>query len=311
MDYIIIDLEWNQCPAGRDLGERELPFEIIEIGAVRLGEDRQIKGKFHSLIKPKIYQTLHKRTWEIIHIDSKELEKGEPFEKAIKDFLDWCGEDYCFGTWGSMDLVELQRNMDYFGIKAFADKPFFYYDVQKLFALETEGCKNPHTLAYAVDYYELKRQEDFHRALADAQYTARIFQQISESIVKKYFSIDYYHNPKTKEDEVYVDYGTYCKFISKEYESKDGALRDKEIKKLECFCCHRTVRKKTGWFGSSMKKNYYCVGICPEHGNLKGRIRIHKTKEGRYFIVKIVSFVSKEGAKEIFKRYTEQKKKQE
>lgn len=307
MDYIIIDLEWNQCPSGRDQGKRDLPFEIVEIGAVKLDENRKLKGKFHSVIKPQIYKELHHKTWEIIQISQEELEKGEPFETAIRDFIAWCGEDYRFGTWGPMDLMELQRNMDYFGVNEVFTKPFFYYDIQKLFALETEGHKNPHTLAYAVDYYEMEHQEDFHRALADAQYTAQVFQEISESIVKRYFSIDYYHNPKTKAEEIYVDYGTYSKFISREYESKEAALRDREIRRLTCFQCKKTIRKKVNWFGSSMKKNYYCIGYCPKHGYLKGRLRICKTQEGRYFVVKIVSQTSKEGARELQERYQELK----
>ncbi|MFW5669416.1 MAG: exonuclease domain-containing protein [Acetivibrio ethanolgignens] len=311
MDYIIIDLEWNQCPLGRDLGERDLPFEIIEIGAVKLDENRQFKGKFHSLIKPQVYKDIHQKTWEIIHIDKEELEQGEAFETVIRDFFAWCGEEYRFGTWGPMDLIELQRNMEHFGITEVFQKPFFYCDIQKLFSLETEGHKNPHTLEYAVDYYEFAQKEEFHRALADAEYTARVFQEISERIVKRYFSIDYYHNPKTKEDEVYVDYGTYTKLISKEYDSREAALRDKRIQRLECHQCGKLIRKRINWFSNSMKKNYYCIGYCAEHGYMKGRIRVHKTRDGHYFVVKIVSQTSKEGAKEIQERYRELKKKQQ
>ena len=310
MDYIIIDLEWNQCPLGRNLGERNLPFEIIEIGAVKLDENRKIKGKFHSLIKPQVYHGLHHKTSEIIGIEEEELEKGEAFPTVIKSFLEWCGEDYRFGTWGPMDLIELQRNMDYFGMTDVFTKPFFYYDIQKLFSLETEGHKNPHTLEYAVEYYELKQNEDFHRALADAEYTVKVFQEISESIVKRYFSIDYYHHPKTKEDEVYVDYGTYTKFISKEYETKEAALKERRIRGLECICCKKVIRKKINWFSNSMKKNYYCIGGCSEHGYMKGRIRVHKTREGKYFVIKIISQISTEEAREIQERYEELKKKQ-
>lgn len=36
MNYIILDLEWNQCPTGKSNENSRLPFEIIEIGAVRL-----------------------------------------------------------------------------------------------------------------------------------------------------------------------------------------------------------------------------------------------------------------------------------
>ena len=45
MDYIVLDLEWNQSPRGK-AGERfGLPFEIIEIGAVRLDESRTVCGR--------------------------------------------------------------------------------------------------------------------------------------------------------------------------------------------------------------------------------------------------------------------------
>lgn len=35
MDYIVLDLEWNQAPGKFDK-ETMLPFEIVEIGAVKL-----------------------------------------------------------------------------------------------------------------------------------------------------------------------------------------------------------------------------------------------------------------------------------
>ena len=35
MNYIIFDLEWNQCPQGKTRENPKLPFEIIEIGAIR------------------------------------------------------------------------------------------------------------------------------------------------------------------------------------------------------------------------------------------------------------------------------------
>ena len=38
MNYIVFDLEWNQCPYGKERENRRLPFEILEIGAVKLDE---------------------------------------------------------------------------------------------------------------------------------------------------------------------------------------------------------------------------------------------------------------------------------
>ena len=38
MNYIAVDFEWNQNPYGKEAGNKRLPFEIIEIGAVKLDE---------------------------------------------------------------------------------------------------------------------------------------------------------------------------------------------------------------------------------------------------------------------------------
>ena len=49
MDYIVFDLEWNQNPNERARPNKLLPFEIIEIGAVRLDENRNILDTFHAI----------------------------------------------------------------------------------------------------------------------------------------------------------------------------------------------------------------------------------------------------------------------
>ena len=41
MDYIVVDFEWNQSAYGKGSTNKKLPFEIIEIGAVKLNEKRQ------------------------------------------------------------------------------------------------------------------------------------------------------------------------------------------------------------------------------------------------------------------------------
>lgn len=303
MNYIVIDLEWNQCPGGGTEVE-EFPFEIIEIGAVKLDEKREVLEKFHELICPQIYKELHPKTNEIIHIDMEELKSGNPFCEVIQRFLSWCGDDYYFATWGTSDLFELQRNMSYYQMSPLGNKPFLYYDVQKLFSLQTEGRKNARSLEYAVDYWKLEKNENFHRALWDAEYTTRIFQKIEKSMVDSYFSIDYYHNPKTEEDEVYIVYDNYSKFISKEYDSKEKLMENSKIKDIFCYRCGAKATKRIRWFSSNLK-NYYCLAYCKEHGYLKGRIRIHKTKDGKVFAVKIVSMITAEKAALLQEKFQE------
>ena len=112
MNYIVFDLEWNQAADLRTRRANSLLFEIIEIGGVKLDEDLDIISEFHELITPQVYTQMHYKIVEVTHMDMGRLkQEGRPFVQVIQEFLQWCGEDYTFCTWGSMDLTELQRNL--------------------------------------------------------------------------------------------------------------------------------------------------------------------------------------------------------
>ena len=69
MNYIIFDLEWNQCCGGRDMENPRMPFEIIEIGAVRVSEDREILDSYQQVIRPRVYKKLHYKIKEMAKND--------------------------------------------------------------------------------------------------------------------------------------------------------------------------------------------------------------------------------------------------
>ena len=294
MNYIIIDLEWNQCPDGKAKEEKMLPFEIIEIGAVKVNESRKIIGEFHEMIKPAVYTVLNEKIKEIVPVEMEELQQGSNFPDVIREFFEWCGEEYRFATWGPMDLVELQRNMRYYDIQVF-DKPFMYYDVQKLFALIYENNKTPRTLLYAVEQLKLEHSETFHRALADARYTAKIFQKLDAKIVEKYFSVDYFWNPKSKQEEIFLQFDGYSKYISMEFATKEQVMSDKDVRSYICNQCGKRASKKIAWFTNN-SKNYYGLFYCKEHGYLKGKIRMKKSITDGYFAVKTIKGITKEEA---------------
>ena len=76
MNYIIFDLEWNQSPEGKSGSDERMPFEIIEIGAVRLNEKREKTGEFQTLIKPQVYKWIHDSIHSVVHVDYKDLMNG-------------------------------------------------------------------------------------------------------------------------------------------------------------------------------------------------------------------------------------------
>ena len=160
MNYIIFDLEWNQGNADTEATVENLPFEIIEIGAVKLNDAGTMLGKFSRLIKPAVYHEMHQITGRLLHLRMQELEKGIPFVPAAKGFFTWCGEEeYRFCTWGSSDLTELQRNMKFYLMPPLSKGPFVFLDVQKLFSIAYEDGKSRRALEHAVDFLQLKKEK--------------------------------------------------------------------------------------------------------------------------------------------------------
>lgn len=306
-NYIIFDLEWNQSPQGKENSIESLPFEIIEIGAVKLNSEFQAISEFHRLIAPRVYKQMHFKISEVTHMSMAELQKtGKDFKTVIQEFIAWCGVDYTFCTWGSMDLTELQRNMSYYGIKLPFEKPLFYYDIQKLYALLDDNKATKTSLDTAVDQLQIPEDRPFHRALDDAYYTGKVMQTIDFKAVEPYISVDYYRLPQNREEEIYLEFPTYIKYVSRVFSTKEAALDDKIVTDMLCQRCNRMLRKKVRWF-SFNQKIYFCLAYCPEHGYVRGKIRMKKTEDGGIYAVKTMKLTDETGAQIIYGKKEELK----
>lgn len=300
MNYIVLDLEWNQSDTGKEPEAKELPFEIIDIGAVKLNGEREIVDEFNQIIKPSVYTHMHKITGELIHLCMQDLENGRPFAEVISDFFSWAGEDYIFCTWGPLDLYELQRNMHYYHLEPLSDAPIKFLDVQKLFSIAYEDKKSRRNLEFAIDYLKIEKDVPFHRAFSDAYYTARILACIDEGVLDNY-SIDTYILPKTRQEEIHVMFHDYMKYVSREFPSKQKALEDREVISTKCYLCHKNIRRKIRWF-SPNGKHYYSVSLCPVHGYMKSKIRIRKSENDGVFVIKTSKFISEQDCQKILQK---------
>ncbi len=291
-NYIVFDLEWNQgdAPACRD--GKSLNFEIVEIGAVKLNSKKEKIGEFSRLIKPQVHKHMHRITGKLIHLTMEDLENGDNFEEVAKEFLAWCGKDPMFCSWGPLDLTEFQRNLDFFGLPLLSDRPIAFFDVQKLFSLAYDDGKSRKSLETAVDELCLEKDIPFHRALADAEYTAKIFRTFGERVLKR-VSFDTYVTPKTKKQEIRVTFDNYEKYSSREFYTKEDIRENMEIMSTKCYLCHHNIRRKIKWF-SPNSKHYYAVAFCEKHGYMKAKVRIKKAENGRLFVVKTCRFISPE-----------------
>ena len=78
MNYIVLDMEWNQPWPGSPSAKKVLPVqirgEIIQIGAVRISTDREVGDEFQVLIKPKFYRRLNRR---VSKLTGRAYERGD------------------------------------------------------------------------------------------------------------------------------------------------------------------------------------------------------------------------------------------
>lgn len=310
MNYVVLDLEWNQSPYGKNDSIEDLPFEIIEIGAVKLDGSLNVVDSFDGLVKPQVYDEMHSKISEITRFNMKELkEKGRYFEEVIKDFLEWCGEDYMFCTWGTQDLTELQKNIKFYNLPYKFPLPFKYLDIQKLFSIRFEDGKIRSSLEKAVEVLKIKRKDDFHHALSDVKYTVKVMKKIKfDGIIERNFSIDLLKKPSNKKQEIYVVYDNYSKYITRLFSSKERAIADREVRTVRCYECQKLhpdepckVNKLENWF-SDNSKVYYYLGECETHGFIKGKIRMKKTDDDRVYVVKTVKLTDMEGASEVYQK---------
>ena len=305
MNYVILDLEWNQASVKRNENP-DITFEIIEIGAVKMDETGLILDEFDQLIIPVVYPELYSRVRDVVHLLAKQLERqGVPFSEAMERFWDWCGEDVMFCTWGSMDLTELQKNIRYHQLENRFPFPLFYYDIQKLYSLQYLDGKARCSLEAAVDELGLGIGEAFHRAVSDAYYTALVMATLSMKKLKPLVSVDYFRVPANRKEEIYLVFNRYSKFVSMAYPTREQAMQAHNVTSTVCYKCGRNVERRLNWFADNTK-HYYSLSYCPLHGWLKGKIRTKKALGSeQIFMIKTLKLVSPDDAAAIYCRHEE------
>lgn len=298
MNYIVLDLEWNQTPNGKGTEKKGIPFEIIEIGAIKLNERLEVIGRFSELIRPQIYRKMHKITRQILQIDVEDLKGCRTFPKVAAGFLKWCGQNYRFCTWSSMDLTELQRNFKYYRINPGWQMPLYYYDLQRVYNLQYEEEHNMRSLESAVDKLGISKEMTFHRASEDAEYTVEIMKRLDIKLMKENVSVDYFMNPKNRREEILTVYRDHSEFVSMEFDTREAAMNDRKLRSTPCFVCRKKTHKKMHWFATN-SGTYFCLAECPVHGLLLGRLRFKQTDEGKIFAIRTICSATEQDMKDL------------
>ena len=176
MNYIVVDLEWNQAMSSKSSVFNKLPIklrgEIIEIGAVRLDENLQPAEEFTIDVKPVYFKRMHYKVKKLTGFDKERLARGYSFRDAFEQFREWCGDGVTFLTWGCDDRGIMEQNIIIHDLDW--DWIADWINLQLIYNMQTDGDKNQKSLATAMEHFGIEQTRVAHDALGDAYNTALV-----------------------------------------------------------------------------------------------------------------------------------------
>ena len=301
MDYIVLDMEWNQPWPGSPSSKKVLPVqihgEIIQIGAVRIKADNQVADEFQVLVKPKYYRRLNRRVSKLTGIKEADLrDNGVPMKEAMSQFRTWCGTDVIFLTWGFDDIPILKENLKLYGIDdSWVER---WFNAQMIFNAQTDGATAQKALKTAMEIFGIEATRPAHDALGDAYHTALICakldlkrgtQEYGEALKSH---INGFHGTQLP--------GCIDRKVFYDYPDKRAALSAMSGKENKCPVCSRQMLGSR-WFAQPGHR-YMDLAKCPEHGQFLIRIRLSQQQEGTVRVSRLTYEATSEAAQTYARR---------
>ena len=301
MNYIILDMEWNQPWPGSPSSKKVLPVqirgEIIQIGAVRVTEDQQVADEFQVMIKPKYYRRLNRRVSKLTGIKESQLkETGIPFPEAMEQFRNWCGTDIIFLTWGFDDITILRENLRLYGLNE--DWTDRWYNAQMIFNAQTDGSSSQKALKTAMEIFEIEATRPAHDALGDAYHTALICARLD----LKRGTQEYQQALKSHENGFHGAElpGCISRKVFHDYTDKHAALSAMTGEENKCPTCGRQMLGSR-WFAQPGHR-YMDLATCPDHGKFLIRVRLSDQPDGTVRVSRLTYEATSEAAEAYARR---------
>lgn len=300
MQYIVLDLEWNQPWPGSYAAKKVLPVEIhgeiIQIGAVRLLESGKVADEFQVLVRPKYYKKLNSRVSKLTGLhDALLREEGLPFPEALERFRTWIGGECVFLTWGFDDIKILEDN-----ILLHDGEPDWiteWYNAQMIFNAQTGCGTSQKALSSAMEIIGIERSRPAHDALGDAYHTALICSRLD---MKKGIA-EYEQALRSHSDGFHGNPPEGCigRTVFHGYEDKAKAITAMTELKSHCPQCGAPM-PNGAWIAQEGRR-YMTMAECPEHGRYLIRIRLQKETDGTLRVSRLIY----EGASDAAQKFDE------
>ena len=170
MNYIVFDLEAT-CWEGADVRQSE----IIEIGAVKINDQKQIVSEFARFIKPLRHPVLSDFCKNLTSITQENVDHAAYFNIVAEEFKHWIGYgvgEYILCSWGLYDKKQFQSDCQLYGMDTDWLMPHVNLKQQhgRIRKLQRAiGMKN------ALQLEGISLEGTHHRGIDDARNISKIF----------------------------------------------------------------------------------------------------------------------------------------
>lgn len=291
MNYIVVDLEWNQAMSSKSSVFNKLPIklrgEIIEIGAVKLDENMQPADEFTIDVKPVYFKRMHYKVKKLTGFDKERLAKGYSFRDAFEKFREWCGEDVTFLTWGCDDRGIMEQNIIIHDLDW--DWIADWINLQLIYNMQTDGDKNQKSLATAMEHFNIEQTRVAHDALGDAYNTALVCTKLDIAQgLAQYEDASRMLSLRTHKQQSGENKGPEPleHLVFPGYISKSEAFADSELITLPCPDCSKELSCQR-WINQGDQR-YMNIYTCPDCGSYLLRLKFRKHEDNTWAANRLV-----------------------
>ena len=291
MNYIVVDLEWNQAMSSKSSVFNKLPIklrgEIIEIGAVKLDENMQPADEFTIDVKPVYFKRMHYKVKKLTGFDKERLAKGYSFRDAFEKFREWCGEDVTFLTWGCDDRGIMEQNIIIHDLDW--DWIADWINLQLIYNMQTDGDKNQKSLATAMEHFNIEQTRVAHDALGDAYNTALVCTKLDIAQgLAQYEDASRMLSLHTHKQQSGENKGPEPleHLVFPGYISKSEAFADSELINLPCPDCSKELSCQR-WINQGDQR-YMNIYNCPDCGSYLLRLKFRKHEDNTWAANRLV-----------------------
>lgn len=299
MNYIIMDLEWNQAISAARMIRTPVMLhgEIIQIGAIKTNDKFELIDQIKINVRPKYYKIMNSHVEKLTGITQAQLTVGETFPQAFKRFSAWCGGEFRFITWGFDDLGVFADNLTLHGLDASFGSD--YINLQLIYNRQTNAEHLQSALATAAESLGIPIDVQCHDAFNDAFLTYELCRKLDMTLGLAEYSEYVAAIPAPLFKDAVPDVDDLKKMIY-----------NRRIVEIPCPKCGENLRHGQWLFSSG--KSCKTVSDCENDGAFLVKLKAARISEGNYTVTRSVYEASGEDVSafaEKLKRRDERKKK--